>query len=449
MDPRDFEDIPEWQRHLILIGAAMGSSTRGLQQIANKVGLKSKTFGTSDEDMKGIDFNKKAVDDLADKTRGGVLSSLFGSLADPVGLLAGGALGKAAGIGSKLLAPTKSGARALAEATAGGAAQGLVAEERENENRFSNALTSGLMSAAAKPAGNAVKKIWGGANENLSKQQSEFMGDALARFRKTGRWTDDVADLDEQGKNIGMFRGYTDPITGMWANPWRAFIDTSDAKLKKAGDTSFGTNLFDVLDSPSLQNAAPYLKNARLGLLSAKGQNPHASVSGMHITSFADNEADHIDNIRHEVGHIIQRANDWPKGSDPVRLKELLEGEVTKARTPNKAGLAYLMTPGEIEVRDGAARYYATSGDKTKGYLDRFGPYALNLSYKPNEGLAQYFAIASPHPQLGAMHPLNSPFRIKDFPMYTGMIPENFKGDYLTYRRLQSGKPILDLDDLE
>lgn len=438
MDPRDFEDIPEWQRHLILIGAAMGSSTRGLQQIANKVGLKSKTFGTSDEDMKGIDFNEKAVDDLADKTRGGVLSSLFGSLADPVGLLAGGALGKAAGIGSKLLAPTKSGARALAEATAGGAAQGLVAEERENENRFSNALMSGLMSAAAKPAGNAVNKMWGGITQrnNLPKEQRDLFDKIARNYGEKKTWSS--PELVEEGKKVGMFPGYTNGVYNIFDNPWRVWIDTSDAKVMKGlvEDEPF----LKAMGSKNLAKIAPELDDYKVTLLDAL-RGPEAALNGKEVWSKAYDDAGHLSNLRHEGTHIFQEMNDFPKGTTPEGMRKKLSGAGVRGTDSNSGLFAYFMNPGEIEARDAASRSVIGGGN---AMLDAHAPYTLNVG-PGNEGVLKYFQMGQPHMKVAALartpHEkalaafLNTPESMAKYPMFAEFMPPNYKDDLVNLRR--------------
>src|SRR5580765_2341108 len=152
--PDKFEDLPLLQRYLILTGAGMGSSKRGIQQLLHGAGLKNKTLGTTDADIKDIDYAQKAVDRLSEATPGGWAADLAGQFADPATLLAG-PLAKVAVKGVK-------GALATARANAlTGALSSGVAETREGDSRLGNLALGGATNTFGDVVGGA-KKIWAG-----------------------------------------------------------------------------------------------------------------------------------------------------------------------------------------------------------------------------------------------------------------------------------------------
>ena len=382
-----FEDLPSWQRYLILMGAGMGSSKRGIQQVLNSFGAKHKALGTSDEDMEDISFNQKAVKKLSDATSGGWAAELAGNITDPISLALGGG-----GAG----ALTKVGASTVAKLMAPAALQGALAETKEGDSRAFNTAVSAMTPLAMKKAGDLRKVFAGEAQYDKLPDAQKRIFDELAANDSGGilKGRKYSQDLKNRAADVGMFPGYLDPNE---SNPWRAWVDLSDAYIpnKEYIDAPF----FDVFRSKNLQKIAPELGDLKTSILKDRDLGasiylPDGDIKAGYLESHARTPEEHFLNILHETQHFMQTKNKWPSGSNTGAWKS----KVGPSNDDIGALLAYTGDMGEIEARDAAARFqYGALNDPNLKQIPAYSMHDKGINdfvsegwnyYRPHQGLA-------------------------------------------------------------
>lgn len=358
------DELPWWQRQLILIGGGMTGSVRGIQQLLNQAGIKSDTLGSNDESIKGILTDQRSIDALREETPGSLLGDLIGSAADPISLAAGGVA----------TAPLKS---LLARGAASGAVGGVLGEVEEGGSRLGNTAMGLGMGALTSKMPNKKDLIYIGEKaKGLSERQKAILAGV------------------EAPEPLEGFKGYAAPGK---KNNMRLILDDSRASFDESTMDDTPQLLSWVVRNPKLFKHYPELKDVGFrgeiseGAKVGGGFNPRDSS----IEATATNAKEMMEVLTHEIQHAIQKIEGWPRGgnekaitadllngymdvfnirggylnpqniqgvlSDPASIKARAENLMQHAFSVDKNTSPYskyLRLAGEIEARDAAARKY-------------------------------------------------------------------------------------------
>jgi hypothetical protein len=428
------DDLQPWEKYAVLFGSGMTSSKRGLQQLANALGLKHSSLGTDDAGMKDIDYEQKAIEDLQGVTPGGWAANMAGSFADPSGLIPGA-----------LAVKGVKGLRALRNIAATGALSSGVGEEKADDSRLGNMALGAAMNAVL-PAATVAKEVWAGAKgaKNIPSMKPKFEKiEEAAKLEGRGYSHPDVV---AEAEKMGLQHGIADPDKP-WVNPYRFWISheadrmTPGALAMKVGPDPqhavlHNATLGGVLNSPATYNAYPQLtsrptkvtlaQRAERGGSLSRNTNTGETVIKVH----GDSAPTTYPSLVHEIQHDVDGIEGWPRGSSP----DTMDPKVGPARSFH----AYLGSPGETNARDSAARAVleqAGRGDVVAAHkwgelhdkVQNAPSFVQNMLYDPlhsTSDLAKGGILRGTPEGDTLAAALNDPRQFHKYPVHTRKIPD-------------------------